>query len=53
MAEDELLLAMPPDAFARDIEGLGGLGKKGLCYPIPPYGAQMDRVVGLGVSRPG
>ncbi len=29
------------------------MSKKGLRYPIPPYGAQMDPAAGLGVSYPG
>ncbi len=35
------------------MEGREGLSKKGLRYPIPPYGAQMDAAAGLGVSYPG
>jgi len=50
VAEDELLLAMPPDEFARGIEGLQGLSAKGLRYPIPPYGAQMDPAAGMAAS---
>ncbi len=52
VAEDELLLAMPPDEFARGIEGLEGLAKAGLCYPISPYGAHMDPSVGMARSYP-
>jgi uncharacterized protein (DUF169 family) len=51
--EDEMLLAMPPDEFARGVEGLEGIGKVGLRYPIPPYGAQMDPAMGMAVSYPG
>lgn len=51
--EDEMLLAMPPDEFARGIEGLQGIGKVGLRYPIPPYGSQMDPSFGMAVSYPG
>jgi uncharacterized protein (DUF169 family) len=47
VAEDELLLAMPPDEFARGIEGLEGLAKAGFRYPIPPYGAHMDPSAGM------
>jgi uncharacterized protein (DUF169 family) len=53
VADDEMLLAMPPDEFARGIEGLEGIGRVGLRYPIPPYGAQMDPASGLGVSYAG
>jgi uncharacterized protein (DUF169 family) len=51
--DDEMLLAMPPDEFARGIEGLEGIGKVGLRYPIPPYGSQMDPSFGMAVSYPG
>ncbi len=50
VADDELLMACPPDEFARGIEGLAGLSRAGLRYPIPPYGPQMDPSEGLGVS---
>ncbi len=35
-------MACPPDEFLRAIEGMGHLGKNGLRYPFPPYGAAMD-----------
>lgn len=50
VAEDELLLAMPPAELARGIEGLKGLAKAGLRYPILPYGVGQDPAEGLGVS---
>ena len=50
VADDEMLLAMPPDEFARGIEGLEGLSKAGLRYPIPPYGPQADPAFGMAVS---
>jgi hypothetical protein len=43
-------MALPPADFARGIEGLEGLGKVGLRYPIMPYGPQMDPAEGLGHS---
>lgn len=52
VADDEMLLAMPPDEFVRGIEGLHGLSKAGLRYPIPAYGAQMDPSFGMGASYP-
>ena len=52
VAEDEMLLAMPPDEFARGIEGLEGLAKAGLRYPIPPYGAHADPSLGMAKSYP-
>ncbi len=53
VADDEMLLAMPPDEFMRGLEGLAGIGKVGLRYPIPPYGTQMDPALGMGKSYPG
>ena len=50
VADDEMLLAMPPDEFVRGIEGLRALGKAGLRYPIPPYGTQMDPAHGMSAS---
>ena len=50
VADDEMLLAMPPDEFVRGIEGLRALGKVGLRYPIPPYGTQMDPALGMSAS---
>jgi len=50
--DDEMLLAMPPDEFARGVEGLEGIGKVGLRYPIPPYGAHMDPALGMARSYP-
>jgi uncharacterized protein (DUF169 family) len=50
VADDEMLLAMPPDEFARGIEGLQGLGKVGLRYPIPPWGSHADPSEGMAAS---
>ena len=50
VADDEMLIAMPPEEFARGVEGLAGIGKVGLRYPIPPYGAHMDPSEGMGAS---
>jgi uncharacterized protein (DUF169 family) len=50
VAEDELLLAMSPEEFARGIEGLEGLAKNGFRYPIPPYSAQADPSAGMTKS---
>jgi uncharacterized protein (DUF169 family) len=50
VAEDELLMALPPEELDRGIEGLEGLSKAGLRYPIPPYGIQADPEEGMGVS---
>jgi len=50
VADDELLIAMPPDEFRRGVEGLEALSRVGLRYPIPPYGAHMDPAEGMDVS---
>ncbi len=53
VADDEMLLAMPPKEFVRGMEGLVGLSKVGLRYPIPSYGTQNDPAAGMQVSYPG
>ena len=50
VADDELLMACPPDEFLRAIEGMGHLAKNGLRYPFPPYGAVMDPALGMAKS---
>lgn len=50
VADDELLMALPPAEFARAVEGLKGLSKVGLRYPIPPYGAFADPAEGMAKS---
>ena len=50
VADDELLMALPPEEFARGIEGMEGLSKSGLRYPIMPYGPQSDPAEGMAVS---
>jgi uncharacterized protein (DUF169 family) len=50
VSDEELLIAMPPDEYARGIEGLEGLSKAGLRYPIPPYGAHADPSEGMAAS---
>ena len=50
VADDELLIALPPDEFARGIEGLEGIGKVGLRYPIVPFGPQADPSHGMAHS---
>lgn len=53
VADDELLMALPPADFARAIEGLHGLSKAGLRYPIMPYGPQADPDEGMAKSYAG
>ena len=50
VADDELLMAIPPRFLPKVIEGLAALDKNGLRYPIPPYGIQSDAGAGLAVS---
>jgi uncharacterized protein (DUF169 family) len=50
VADDELLIAMPPHEFKRGVEGMETLSKVGLRYPIPPYGPHVDPSEGMGAS---
>ncbi|MGX0978471.1 uncharacterized protein (DUF169 family) [Roseovarius sp. MBR-51] len=50
VADDELLIAMPPDEFLSGIDGLKGLHKTGLRYPITPYSVVVDPAEGLSAS---
>ena len=46
VADDELLMAIPPCFLPGVIDGLAALSKNGLRYPIPPYGIQSDAARG-------
>ncbi len=50
VADDELLMACPPDEYLRAVEGIGHLSKNGLRYPFPPYGAAIDPSAGMAKS---
>jgi uncharacterized protein (DUF169 family) len=50
VADDEMLMALPPPDLSRAVEGLKGLAKAGLRYPIPPYGAFADPAEGMAKS---
>ncbi|HKQ64202.1 MAG TPA: DUF169 domain-containing protein [Methylomirabilota bacterium] len=50
VADDELLMAIPPRFLPKALEGLAALDKNGLRYPVPPYGIQSDAGAGLAVS---
>jgi uncharacterized protein (DUF169 family) len=50
VADDELLMAIPPRFLPGVVEGLAALSKNGLRYPVPPYGIQADAQAGLAVS---
>ena len=53
VADDELLMAIPPRFLPGAIAGLAALSRNGLRYPIPPYGIQSDASAGLAVSYSG
>jgi uncharacterized protein (DUF169 family) len=53
VADDELLMALPPSYLPKVIAGLEALSRNGLRYPVPPYGVQSDARAGLGVSYGG
>ena len=50
VADDELLMAIPPRFLPKVLDGLAALSRNGLRYPIPPYGIQADAAAGLAVS---
>jgi len=53
VADDEMLMALPPADLAIAVEGLLGLSKAGLRYPIMPYGPQADPGEGMAKSYAG
>lgn len=53
VADDEMLMACPPEDFARAVEGLQGLSKAGLRYPIMPFGPQAEPAEGMAKSYAG
>ncbi len=50
VADDELLMAIPPRYLPKALDGLAALSKNGLRYPPPPFGVQSDAQAGLAVS---
>ncbi|MGI9325453.1 MAG: DUF169 domain-containing protein [Pseudomonadales bacterium] len=50
VADDELLMAIPPSYLPKVIDGLAHLSRNGLRYPIAPYGVNNDVRAGMGVS---
>ena len=52
VTDEEMVIALPPRYIAKAIEGMQGLSKAGLRYPIPLWGAQADPSEGLGYSYP-
>lgn len=50
VADDEMLMALPPAELARAVEGLEGLSRAGLRYPILPFGVNADPMAGMARS---
>ena len=50
VADDELLIALPPRFLPKVLAGLAALARNGLRYPVPPYGIQADAAAGLAAS---
>ena len=48
--DDEMLMATPPDALKKAIDGMKALSKNGFRYPFPQYGVQQDVRAGMAVS---
>ncbi len=53
VADDELLIALPPEELERGVAGLEALAAVGLRYPILPYGVSQDPAAGMSVSYSG
>jgi uncharacterized protein (DUF169 family) len=50
VADDEMLMALPPRFLPTIVKGLAALSRNGLRYPVPPWGIQADAAAGLAVS---
>ena len=50
--DDEMLMALPPEALAKAIAGMTALAKNGFRYPFAQYGIQQDVRAGMAVSYP-
>ncbi|MCH7478020.1 MAG: DUF169 domain-containing protein [SAR324 cluster bacterium] len=53
VADDEMLMAIPPCYLPPVVEGLAALSKNGLRYPIPPLSIQSSPEASLAVSYAG
>jgi uncharacterized protein (DUF169 family) len=53
VADDEMLMACPPEDLQRAVTGLNGLSKAGLRYPIMPFGPQAEPAEGMAKSYAG
>jgi len=52
VADDEMLMALPPEYLAKAIAGMEALGRNGFRYPFPQYGIQQDVRDGMAKSYP-
>lgn len=50
--DDEMLMALAPDALEQAIAGMEALSRNGLRYPFAQYGIQQDVRAGMEVSYP-
>jgi uncharacterized protein (DUF169 family) len=50
--DEEMLMALPPEALKQAVEGMEALAKNGLRYPFAQYGIQQDARAGMEVSYP-
>jgi uncharacterized protein (DUF169 family) len=50
--EDEIMLAMPYAMLGSAVAGLQGLAKRGIRYPILPYGAEISPFPSLAAAYP-
>jgi uncharacterized protein (DUF169 family) len=50
--DEEMLMALQPEALTQAIEGMEALAKNGLRYPFAQYGIQQDARAGMEVSYP-
>ncbi|MGI9524806.1 MAG: DUF169 domain-containing protein [Hyphomicrobiaceae bacterium] len=48
--DDEMLMALPPDALVKALSGMKALARNGFRYPFPQYGIQQDVRAGMAVS---
>jgi len=53
VADDELLMAIPPHYLPGVVEGLAQLSRNGFRYPIGPWGVQNSPAASMAVSYPG
>ncbi len=52
VADDELLMALPPACLPGVVEGLRQLNRNGFRYPFSPWGVQSSPIESFRVSYP-